>query len=124
MEKLSEYDFIITDENHHAPCNTYKKIYEYYPKAKRLGVTATPCRLDGTGLIDTNDSIIIGVGAKWLIANEYLAPYEYYAPKVSADFTAVKITKGDYDTKETEKIMDKPKIYGDIIAEYKKSCTG
>ena len=73
LGKLPDYDFIITDENHHAPCTTYKKIYEFYPKAKRLGVTATPCRLDGTGLIDTNDSIIVGVGAKWLISNKYLA---------------------------------------------------
>ena len=124
LGKLPDYDFIITDENHHAPCTTYKKIYEFYPKAKRLGVTATPCRLDGTGLIDTNDSIIVGVGAKWLISNKYLAPYKYFAPRIQADFTAVKIDKGDYDTNETAKIMDKPKIYGDIISEYKRLANG
>ena len=51
--------------------------------------------------------------------------HRYYAPpKIQADFTAVKIDKGDYDTNETAKIMDKPKIYGDIISEYKRLANG
>ena len=71
---------IITDENHHSPSKTYKRIYEYFPDAPLVGVTATPIRLSGEGMSDVNDILVEGPTAKWLIENGYLAPYEYYAP--------------------------------------------
>ena len=33
---------IITDEAHHCCSNTYMKLYEHYPEAKQVGLTATP----------------------------------------------------------------------------------
>ena len=46
-------------------------------------MTATPVRLNGDGLGDVNDKLIVGVSAKWLIENSYLAPYDYNAPDIS-----------------------------------------
>lgn len=120
LDKLPKYDFIITDENHHAPANSYKKIYNHYPNAKRLGATAT-AEYNGKGsLLDTNDVIIEGVTAKWLIKNNYIAPFLYYAPKLIADFTNTKIVKGDFDTEAAEKIMSESKIYSNIIESWQK----
>lgn len=36
------FDYIIVDEAHHSLADTYKKLFELFPEAKKLGVTATP----------------------------------------------------------------------------------
>ena len=119
IEKLKKPDLIITDENHHSKASSYKKIYDYFKNSYRVGVTATPVRLDGSGLIDVNDDLLIGVSAKWLIANNCLAPYVYYAPTV-ADLSGLKIKNGEFDTKSSEIALSKPKIFGDVIKYYQK----
>lgn len=120
VHHLKHYDFIITDEAHHGIAKTYRKIYDFNPDAKRLNLTATPLRLGGTGLKDISDILIESVSVKWLIANNYLAPFEYYAPKCVIDTNSLKITNGDYDPIETMNKIDKPAIYGDVFKEWKK----
>ena len=124
LDELPNYDFIITDENHHAPCETYMKIYEHYPKALRLGLTATPWRLDGKGLVDTNDIIIEGVSVQWLLDNKYLSPYIYYAPAVLVESEKLHTRAGDYKQNEVIEQLDKPHIYGDVIQKYKEYADG
>lgn len=114
---------IITDENHHSKASSYRKIYDAFPDAKRVGVTATPVRLDGSGLADVNDELIVGVTAKWLIQHHYLAPYDYYAPSM-VDLTDVKTSKGDYDSKSAEKVMLKKAVFGDVIENYRRLAHG
>ena len=80
IKKLSKPALIITDENHHSLALSYKKIYDAFPDVLRVGVTATPVRLNGDGLGDVNDKLIIGPSTKWLIDHNCLAPYDYYAP--------------------------------------------
>lgn len=123
LEKLPVPALIITDENHHSKASSYTKIYEYFSQAYRVGVTATPVRLDGSGLADVNDELIIGVTAKWLIENHCLAPYDYYAPKV-ADMTGVKLKRGEFDAKSAENIMLEKKVFGDVIGYYKRYAEG
>jgi superfamily II DNA or RNA helicase len=123
ISKLTPPQLIITDENHHSKASTYRKIYDAFPDAKRLGVTATPIRLDGSGLGDVNDELVIGVSAQWLIENHYLAPYDYYAPSI-ADLTGIKILHGEYETKSLEKAMLKTAVFGDAIKYYKQLADG
>lgn len=123
ISKLAYPALIITDENHHSTASTYKKIYEAFPKSKRVGVTATPTRLDGSGLEDVNDVLIEGVSAKWLIENNYLAPYDYYSPKV-ADLTGIKIKCGEFDVKAAEDILIQRAVYGDVIRYYNQLAPG
>jgi superfamily II DNA or RNA helicase len=123
LKKIREPQLIITDENHHCLANSYKKIYEAFPDAKCVGVTATPCRLNGGGLGDVNDELIIGVTAKWLIDNKFLAPFDYYAPSV-ADLTGLHIKVGEYITKEIEEKLIKKSIFGDVINYYKQLANG
>lgn len=80
LKSTKKPDLIITDENHHSLAKSYKRIYEYFADVPRVGVTATPERIDGSGIKDVNDKLILGVTAKWLIENNFLAPYDYYAP--------------------------------------------
>ena len=117
LDKVPAPSLIITDENHHAKATSYMKIYKAFPNAYRIGVTATPERLDGSGLCDVNDDLIVGVSAKWLIENKYLSPYEYYAPTL-VDLEKVRVKQGDYDEKQVEEMMIKRAVFGDVIAYY------
>lgn len=119
IKKLETPQLIITDENHHSKAATYRKLYDAFPDAKRVGVTATPVRLDGSGLSDVNDDLVIGVSAKWLIENKFLAPYDYYAPKL-VDMTGIKIKRGEYDVTQVENLMIQKAVYGDVIKNYQK----
>lgn len=123
VAKMTPPSLIITDENHHSLAASYKRIYDAFPKAYRVGVTATPVRLNGDGLGDVNDHLIIGVSAKWLIQNRFLAPYDYYAPDV-ADLTGIHVRKGEYDAAEIESRMMRSTIYGEVISHYQKLGRG
>ena len=115
--KMQPPTLIITDENHHSLASTYKRIYDAFPRAYRVGVTATPVRLNGDGLGDVNDRLVIGVSAKWLIENHFLAPYDYYAPSV-ADLTGLHVRQGEYLASEIEARMMNSAVYGDVISHY------
>jgi superfamily II DNA or RNA helicase len=121
--KIHPPALIITDENHHSLARSYKKIYEAFPDARRVGVTATPVRLNGGGLGDVNDKLIVGVSTKWLIEHDYLAPYEYYAPSV-VDLTGIHTQHGEYATDEVVKKLNKQAIYGDVIGYYRQLADG
>lgn len=123
ISRLPAPSLIITDENHHSKASTYRRIYDAFPDAKHIGVTATPVRLDGSGLSDVNDALVVGVSAKWLIKHHYLAPYDYYAPSI-ADLTEIKIQHGEYETKSVEKAMLKTAVFGDAIKYYRQLAGG
>lgn len=123
ISELKRPSLIITDENHHSLAQSYKRIYEAFPDVCRVGVTATPIRLNGDGLGDVNDKLIIGVSTKWLIENNYLAPYDYYAPDI-ADLTGLHIRNGEYISAEIEKRMIQKAVFGDVIRYYDQLADG
>lgn len=123
LGKITPPELIITDENHHCLANSYKRIYEHFSEAYCIGVTATPVRLNGGGLGDVNDKLIIGISAKELISRKCLAPYDYYAPPV-ADLSGLKSRNGDYAAEDIEAALNKPHIYGDVIKYYKQLADG
>lgn len=123
IKKLKSPQLIITDENHHCLAASYRKIYEAFPEARCVGVTATPIRLNGGGLGDVNDKLVVGVSTKWLIENHYLAPFDYYAPSLM-DLEGVHTKRGDYDTAEVVEKLNRDAIYGDVISYYRKLSDG
>jgi len=124
LEKTIKPDLIITDENHHSLAASYKKIYEHFSDVLRLGFTATPIRLNGSGLGDVNDILIEEVSAEWLIDNNFLSPYKYYAPKL-IDTELLKISSlQEFSSGSIDKAMDSKTIYGDVVKHYKKLADG
>lgn len=113
-------NLIITDENHHSLATTYKKIYDYFSDVRRLGVTATPWRLNGKGLKDVNDILIEGVTTKWLIDNHFLSPYKLYSRNMN--MPKFHIRNGDYEMSEVVNYFNQnsSQIFGDTIAEYRR----
>ncbi|MBC1420153.1 DEAD/DEAH box helicase, partial [Listeria fleischmannii] len=124
LEKTSEPDLIVIDESHHVLANSYKKIIQHFHHALVVGFTATPVRLNGGGLGDINDILIEEVTTKWLIKNQFLSPYKYFAPEVMETFQLHVKRTGDYDLTELDNQFTERKIWGDVIAHYKKLADG
>ena len=118
LPESNKYKVIIIDEAHLALAASYRKIIEHFKDAIILYFTATPQRLDGLNFSLIADDIVVGKDAKWLIANHYLAPYDYYAPKLLVDTTKLSISCGDYSQESIIEQIDKPKVYGDIYNEW------
>lgn len=123
LKKIPCPNLIITDETHHSKSNSYRKIYDFFPNAYRVGVTATPVRLDGSGLGDVYQTLIEGVSAKWLIENRYLSPYTYYAPTV-ADLNGIKTKMGEFETKSVENFLFNRIVFGNVISHYRRLADG
>ena len=104
-----EPTMIIFDEAHHATAKTWQKIINLHPNAYIIGLTATPCRLDGSPLGQIFDCLIEGVTANWLIHYNFLSPFNYYAPSINAITPAIKGQEFDVNS-----IEYKRKIYGDV----------
>lgn len=117
-------DLIIVDEAHHAVSPTYKKIIDHYSQASILGVTATPCRTDGTGLSDVFNSIVIGSSIQELTDLGYLVRPRIFVPPNNLQLNRVKVTAGDYNKKELEQEVNKSTITGNAVEHYKMLCDG
>lgn len=122
-EKYSEPSLNIWDEAHHCAAGSWRRIYEAYPNAYNIGLTATPLRLDGMGLGKWFSAMVNGPSVQWLIANGYLASYKLYAPS-KLNLSKVHTRMGDYVQSEISALVDKPTITGDVIKHYKKLCNG
>ena len=78
-----EPDYLLIDEAHHSEADTYQLLFDKYPNAIKIGFSATPERLDGKGLDNSYQNIIIGKSVRELIDNHVLSDYRYYAPSTS-----------------------------------------
>lgn len=124
LDKIDKPQLIITDENHHGLAKSYRKIYDHFSDVPKLGFTATPVRLNGSGLGDINDALIEEVDAKWLIENGYLSPYKYYAPKL-IDEEKLKLNRlREFSSTSMDNAMSDKKIHGDAIRHYKQLAEG
>lgn len=108
---------IVIDEAHHAVAKTYAEVMNAYPEAKKLGVTATPCRLNKKGFTDLFDVLLQSWPTKKFIADGRLSLYDYMSIKAdSIDQRMVfGLTKrgadGDFSLKEmSEKLDVQPSI--------------
>lgn len=120
---LPEPKFIAWDECHHCSAGTYVKIYNAYKKAFHVGLTATPQRLDGTGLRQYFAEMVNGPKMSWLIENGFLCPYKLFAPS-GINVSGVHTQMGDYKRNELANIVDRPTITGDAIKHYSKHAAG
>jgi hypothetical protein len=87
-----------------------------FPEAKLLGLTATPERLDGRGLGDWFEHMIVGPGTSALIDQGYLSKFKYFAPGIP-DMRGVRVRGGEYDPGDLEKVSFT--IVGDVIDHFK-----
>jgi DNA repair protein RadD len=124
LDRTPAPDLVIVDEAHHATAGSYLKVLQAYPRARILGVTATPVRTDGAGLDEIFDDLILGPSISELIRDGYLVTPTVYAPPIGIDLAGVRKQLGDYDRRELGNRIDKPKITGDCIEHYRRLSPG
>jgi len=123
LGRLERPDIIVWDECHHLAAGTWAAIYNAYPDALHIGLSATPERLDGAGLGAFFERMVRGPDVGTLIEQGYLSPYRLYAPK-PIDLSGVHTKLGDFVKGELAQAMDRPTITGDAIAHYRRYADG
>ena len=108
-----EPGMIVIDEAHHALAKTYKEMWKRFPKAKFLGLTATPCRLNGKGFTDLFDVLVQSWSVPEFISKERLATYDFVSIKSDGvtqrliDSLQKRGADGDYQNKEMDRLLNK-----------------
>ena len=108
-----EPGMIVIDEAHHALAKTYKEMWERFPKAKFLGLTATPCRLNGKGFTDLFDVLVQSWSVLEFISKGRLATYDFVSIKSDGvtqrliDSLQKRGADGDYQNKEMDMLLNK-----------------
>jgi superfamily II DNA or RNA helicase len=124
LETIQAPALVVIDECHHSVAGTWAKITSAWPNAKLLGVTATPERLDGVGLRDAFDTMVLGPGVRELIDAGYLAPFRYLAPGGGVDLSQVRSIGGDYNAADLEDALDQDSITGNVVEHYLQHLAG
>lgn len=114
------FQLIIVDEAHHAVAGSWASVIDHYANAKVLGVTATPERLDGKGLKDHFDDMVVGPDTAWLTANEFLAPAKVFAPPSRVDMSKLRTRMGDFRMDDAERQLQDGGIMGDAVTHYRR----
>lgn len=116
-------DIVIIDECHHSKADTYKKLWEIYPDARFLGVTATPVRINGEGFDDLFE-ILIPLGKLSYFINEgHLARMKHLVCGIP-DVSKVKQRMRDYDLQMLKNVMLDNSIMANLVESYKKFANG
>jgi len=123
LDKLTPPDLIIFDECHHLGAGQWQAIFEAFPNAKIIGLTATPWRLDGKGLGNWFGRMVNGPSVSDLIAEGALSKYRLFSA-TQPDLSSVGTQAGEFKRDQLAELMDKPSIVGDAVQQYQKNCAG
>ena len=130
LSQVLSASLIIVDEAHHAVAKSYRWMWEQWPKAKFLGLTATPCRLNQTGFTDLFDTLLESYSIQTFIDRGWLSDFEYVS--VTPDNIMVERiaglkkrgVDGDYQTKEMATVMDLPESIEHLYNSYMQYAKG
>lgn len=123
------FDYIIVDEAHHSLADTYKKLFELFPEAKKLGVTATPWRLNNESFQDMYQTLIVSPQISWFISNNLLADFDYVSIRPNSniqrlvDCSEVAAT-GDFSNADLDNTFNNQRIRSKVYESYKRFADG
>ena len=127
--KKLNVQFIIIDEAHHALAASYRKLWEMYPNAKRLGVTATPWRMNHQSFTDLFDKLVMSMPIKDFIKQGHLAPYKYFSLRddsyIQRTIDGIELDSfGEYKESSMEEKMDIGSIRAQLLDSYQSLAKG
>ena len=106
-------DLIVIDEAHHALAETYRELWKSYPEARKLGMTATPCRLNRKGFTDLFDTLITSWSIAEFIGKGWLSSFDYVSIRANSseqrliDSLKKRGADGDYQVKEMNAVLNR-----------------
>lgn len=123
------FDYIIVDEAHHSLADTYRKLFELFPEAKKLGVTATPWRLNHETFLSLYQCLITSPQISWFISNGLLADFDYVSIRPDSevqrlvDNSEVSST-GDFSNTDLENTFNNQRIRSKLYESYQQFANG
>lgn len=123
------FDYIIVDEAHHSLADTYIKLFESFPKAKKLGVTATPWRLNHESFRNLYQTLIVSPQISWFISHNLLADFDYVSIKPDSDIQRLvdrseMASTGDFINSDLDNTFNNQRIRSKLYESYKRFANG
>ena len=121
---------IVIDEAHHALAESYMELWRRYPEAKKLGMTATPCRLNGKGFTDLFDKLVSSWSIAEFIKRGYLSVFDYVSIRRESEEQRLinelkkRGTDGDYQIKEMNEKLNRQTSIGRLYDAMKRYADG
>ena len=104
LHQMPDFDVIYFDEVHHARAGTWQRVIQRWPRVHKVGLTATPERLDGKGLGLDFERLIQGPDTPALIRDGFLAPIDTL--RVTAAFAAAARQASDGSRVQVANVAD------------------
>ena len=129
-DMYEEPDLIVIDEAHHALAETYRILWEKYPEARKLGMTATPCRLNGKGFTDLFNSLITSWTVAEFIGKGWLSSFDYVSIRANSkeqrliDSLKKRGADGDYQVKEMNEVLNRETSIGRLYESVERYAHG
>lgn len=104
---------IVIDEAHHTLAETYMELWLRYPNVKKLGMTATPCRLNRKGFTDLFDTLITSDSIADFIRQGWLSAFDYVSIRTDSEDQRLinnlekRGADGDFQVKEMDTMLNK-----------------
>lgn len=127
--RRQRYDYIIVDEAHHSLSDTYVRLFELFPDAKKLGVTATPWRFNHEAFTHLYDRLVVSPQISWFISQGLLADFDYVSIKPDSeiqrivDRTEIAQT-GDFVNAELDNAFNNMRIRSKLFDSYRRYANG
>ena len=106
-------DLVVIDEAHHALAKTYRILWDKWPKAKFLGLTATPCRMNHSGFTNLFDVLVSSWSIAEFIRKGVLSAFDYVSIRPGSmeqrliDSLQKRGADGDYQVKEMDEVLNR-----------------
>lgn len=102
---VEHFRYVVVDECHHAPADSYRAIVPNLRPEILLGLTATPERTDGKSLLPDFDGHIAAELRIWhALERQLLVPFEYYGISDLTNLSKVRMSRGGYDAAELAQV--------------------
>ncbi len=118
------FNCVIVDEAHHAASRTWRETLDHFKPSLRLGLTATPERLDGLALSNLFDEIVYSMGLADAVKEQYLVPPSAIQCLTSVNISNVHTRGGDFAEDELANLVDDPARNAFIAEKYLEHCSG
>ncbi|MGO9338257.1 MAG: DEAD/DEAH box helicase family protein [Terracidiphilus sp.] len=123
--RLSEFDYVVVDEFHHAAARSYRDVLRESNPDFILGLTATPFRGDRQDIYTLcNQNVLSSFELRAGIDSGILSPYHYFGCSDDIDYTRIKHNGQRYDIKDLERALVIPSRQRAVIEKWHELAEG
>ena len=116
---------VLIDEAHRASSESYvKSLFDAYPQARFVGLSATPARQNGKPLGKYFDAMVHGPTYSELIAQGHLVAPLVYSTPLLPDLASVRTVAGDYNAEDLDAAVNNSALIGNLLTEWQQRADG